>query len=149
MSEQDRDFIEQTLLAQKQQQLATEEKTIMEKEEDARSASASHQENIPVLKIDSNNLLQRKKSQTASLASPVDTERPTASPVASPTASPQIQLEIGSRVANRDPNKKSYNWHGTIIGFRDGGVDVRWQERRGMKGGEVLWHRNEDLRSLF
>ena len=81
-------------------------------------------------------------ASTASLASPLDTERLTASSTASTT------LEIGSRVANNNPNNKSYNWHGTIVGFSNGGADVRWQERLGMRGGEILWHRLSDLRLL-
>lgn len=57
-------------------------------------------------------------------------------------------LEIGSRVASKDPEKKSYNWHGTIVGFSQGGADVRWDERKGMQGGQVLWHRLSELRLL-
>ncbi len=57
-------------------------------------------------------------------------------------------LEIGSRVANNNPDKKSYNWHGTIVGFDLDGADVRWDERKGMKGGQVLWHRLSELRLL-
>lgn len=57
-------------------------------------------------------------------------------------------LEIGSRVANNDPEKKSYNWHGRIVGFSQGGADVCWEERKGMQGGQVLWHRLTELRLL-
>ena len=57
-------------------------------------------------------------------------------------------LEIGSRVASNDPEKKSYNWHGTIVGFSQGGAEVRWEERKGMQGGQVLWHRLTELRLL-
>ncbi|HHP7231788.1 MAG TPA: hypothetical protein ACFCUY_13140 [Xenococcaceae cyanobacterium] len=57
-------------------------------------------------------------------------------------------LEIGSRVASNDPEKKSYNWHGKIVGFSQGGADVCWDERKGMQGGQVLWHRLTELRPL-
>ncbi len=57
-------------------------------------------------------------------------------------------FEIGSRVANNDPEKTSYNWHGTIVGFSQGGADVCWDERKGMRGGQVLWHRLTELRLL-
>jgi KaiC/GvpD/RAD55 family RecA-like ATPase len=57
-------------------------------------------------------------------------------------------LEIGSRVASNDPEKKSYNWHGTIVGFSQGGAEVCWDERKGMQGGQVLWHRLSELRLL-
>lgn len=57
-------------------------------------------------------------------------------------------LEIGSRVANNDPDKMSYNWHGTIVGFSKDGADVSWDERKGMQGGQVLWHRLTELRLL-
>lgn len=89
-------------------------------------------------------------TQTASLASHPYTEGVTASTTASTIASTtaSTSLEIGSRVANNNPNNKSYNWHGTIVGFSNGGADVRWQERQGMKGGEILWHRLSDLRLL-
>ncbi|MDJ0901329.1 MAG: hypothetical protein QNJ55_21235 [Xenococcus sp. MO_188.B8] len=57
-------------------------------------------------------------------------------------------LEIGSRVANNDPEKKSYNWHGTIVGFSKDGAEISWDERKGMQGGQVLWHRLSELRPL-
>ena len=57
-------------------------------------------------------------------------------------------LEIGSRVANNNPEKKSYNWHGKIVGFSKDGADVCWDEREGMQGGQVLWHRLTELRLL-
>jgi predicted transcriptional regulator len=57
-------------------------------------------------------------------------------------------LEIGSRVANNDPDKMSYNWHGTIVGFSKGGAEISWDERKGMQGGQVLWHRLTELRLL-
>lgn len=57
-------------------------------------------------------------------------------------------LEIGSRVANNDPDKMSYNWHGKIVSFSKGGADVYWDERKGMQGGQVLWHRLTELRLL-
>ena len=57
-------------------------------------------------------------------------------------------LEIGSRVANNDPEKKSYNWHGTIVGFSKDGAEISWDERKGMQGGQVLWHRLTELRLL-
>jgi predicted transcriptional regulator len=57
-------------------------------------------------------------------------------------------LEIGSRVANNDPEKTSYSWHGKIVGFNQGGVEVSWDERKGMQGGQVLWHHLTELRLL-
>jgi hypothetical protein len=57
-------------------------------------------------------------------------------------------LEIGSCVANNDPDKMSYNWRGTIVGFSKGGAEVSWEERKGMQGGQVLWHRLTELRLL-
>jgi AAA domain len=57
-------------------------------------------------------------------------------------------LEVGSRVASNDPENKSYNWHGTIVGFNQGGAEVSWDERKGMQGGQVLWHRLTELRLL-
>jgi DNA-binding transcriptional ArsR family regulator/archaellum biogenesis ATPase FlaH len=66
----------------------------------------------------------------------------------STATAPTAQFQVGSRVASRDSQQVSYNWHGTIARFRNGGADVRWDERQGMKGGEVLWHRLEDLRLL-
>ena len=57
-------------------------------------------------------------------------------------------LEIGSRVANNDPEKKSYHWHGTIVGFSKDGAEISWDERKGMRGGQVLWHRLSELRPL-
>ena len=57
-------------------------------------------------------------------------------------------FEIGSRVANNNPEKKSYNWHGKIVGFSNDGADVCWDEREGMQGGQVLWHRLTELRLL-
>jgi hypothetical protein len=57
-------------------------------------------------------------------------------------------LEVGSRVASNDPDKMSYNWHGTIVGFNQDGADVSWDERKGMQGGQVLWHRLTELRLL-
>ena len=57
-------------------------------------------------------------------------------------------LEIGSRVANNNPDKMSYNWHGKIVGFDRDGANVSWDERKGMKGGQVLWHRLSELRLL-
>ncbi|NJL51916.1 MAG: AAA family ATPase [Hydrococcus sp. SU_1_0] len=57
-------------------------------------------------------------------------------------------FEIGSRVANNDPENTSYNWHGTIVGFNKGGAEVSWDERKGMQGGQVLWHRLTELRLL-
>jgi hypothetical protein len=57
-------------------------------------------------------------------------------------------LEVGSPVANNDPDKMSYNWHGTIVGFSQGGADVCWDERKGIPGGQVLWHRLTELRLL-
>ena len=93
--------------------------------------------------------------QIGSIASNLDTEGATASITGSITgsitdspASLTTRLEIGSHVASSDRQEVSYNWHGTIVRFRNGGADVRWDERQGMKGGEVLWHRLEDLRLL-
>ncbi len=57
-------------------------------------------------------------------------------------------LEVGSLVANNDPDNMSYNWHGTIVGFSQGGADVSWDERKGIQGGQVLWHRLTELRLL-
>ena len=57
-------------------------------------------------------------------------------------------LEIGSRVANNDSEKKSYHWHGTIVGFSKDGAEISWDERKGMQGGQVLWHRLSELRPL-
>jgi hypothetical protein len=57
-------------------------------------------------------------------------------------------LEVGSPVANNDPDKMSYNWHGTIVGFNKDGAEVSWDERKGMQGGQVLWHRLTELRLL-
>jgi hypothetical protein len=57
-------------------------------------------------------------------------------------------LEVGSPVANNDPDKMSYNWHGTIVGFSQGGADVCWDERKGIQGGQVLWHHLTELRLL-
>jgi hypothetical protein len=57
-------------------------------------------------------------------------------------------LEVGSPVANNDPDKMSYNWHGTIVGFNQDGAEVSWDERKGMQGGQVLWHRLTELRLL-
>ncbi len=113
----------------------------------ARSAPDTHRSPNKETAISSQN--PNEVASTASLASPLDTERLTASPTASLTASPASpSLEIGSRVANNNPNNKSYNWHGTIVGFSKAGADVRWQERRGMRGGEILWHRLSELRLL-
>ena len=102
---------------------------------------------------------------TASLASPLDVERVTASPTASPSASPASptasptvsptdQFKVGSRVANIDPTNTSYNWHGTIVRLGQSkyadvnGAEVSWDERKGMKGGQVLFHRLEELRLI-
>lgn len=57
-------------------------------------------------------------------------------------------LEVGSSVANNDPDKMSYDWHGTIVGFSQGGADVCWDERKGIQGGQVLWHPLTELRLL-
>ncbi|MDJ0902092.1 MAG: AAA family ATPase [Xenococcus sp. MO_188.B8] len=57
-------------------------------------------------------------------------------------------LEIGSRVANNNHEKKSYNWHGKIVGFDGDGAKVCWDERKGIQGGQVLWHRLTELRLL-
>lgn len=57
-------------------------------------------------------------------------------------------LKKGDKVAHKDPAQKSYNWHGVITSVKDDGSScyVRWNERRGMKGGDVLWYRLSDLR---
>ncbi len=89
------------------------------------------------------------EEQNASLASTAYQERVTASAHSSKSESfDSSTFEIGSRVANNNPDKKSYNWHGTIVGFDLDGADVRWDERKGMKGGQVLWHRLSELRLL-
>ncbi|NJO99131.1 MAG: hypothetical protein HC764_26680 [Pleurocapsa sp. CRU_1_2] len=87
-----------------------------------------------------------KEEQKASSASTVDRDRVTASGNGSLAKS--SAFEIGSSVANNNPEKKSYNWHGTIVSFSEGGADVRWDERKGMQGGQVLWHRLTELRLL-
>jgi hypothetical protein len=56
-------------------------------------------------------------------------------------------LKKGDKVAHKDPAQKSYNWHGVIASVKyDGSCYVRWDERRNMKGGDVLWYRLSDLR---
>ena len=56
-------------------------------------------------------------------------------------------LKKGDKVAHKDPAQKSYNWQGIITSVKDdGSCYVRWNERRGMKGGDVLWYRLSDLR---
>jgi hypothetical protein len=71
-----------------------------------------------------------------------------------PTASPTDQFKVGSRVAVIDPEKKSYNWHGTIVRIGKSkyadvyGADVSWDERKGMMGGPILFHRLEELRLI-
>lgn len=57
--------------------------------------------------------------------------------------------KLGNKVAHKDPAQKSYNWHGVITSVKDdGSCYVRWSERRGMKGGDVLWYRFSDLRLI-
>jgi putative DNA primase/helicase len=86
------------------------------------------------------------KKHFASLSSTVDREGVTTSTNGSRSES--LTFEIGSSVANNNPEKNSYNWHGTIVGFDGDGADVRWDERKGMKGGQVLWHNLSELRLL-
>lgn len=88
-----------------------------------------------------------KSEHFASPASTVDRERVTAS--TNDSLAESSTFEIGSPVANNNPEKKSYNWHGTIVGFNKGGADVLWDERKGVKGGQVLWHQLSELRLLL
>ena len=85
--------------------------------------------------------------ESVSAFSIASTDQPEPITVSSPN-----QLKVGSRVANIDPSKSSYNWHGTIINIGKygevHGAEVSWDERKGMKGGQVLFHRLEELRMI-
>jgi hypothetical protein len=60
----------------------------------------------------------------------------------------QSPLQVGDRVAGSDPVQLSYCWHGRITRIQGDIYYVRWKERKGMKGGEVLTHRVEQLRKI-
>ena len=152
LSLQDKDFIKSALLAEDKNNFLAAEVAPT-----ASVASVSHQEGVTASVVASveEPTASVGVEQIGSIASNLDTEGATASITGSITgsitdspASLTTQLEVGERVASNDPTEKSYNWHGTIARFRNGGADVRWDERQGMKGGEVLWHRLEDLRLL-
>ena len=45
-----------------------------------------------------------------------------------------------------------HNWHGTIVNIGEYGevygAEVSWDERQGKKGGQILFHRLEELRLI-
>lgn len=57
-------------------------------------------------------------------------------------------FKVGSKVAHVDPKRESYHWHGTITAIDGDKAKVRWDERKGMKGGQILTHRLSDLRLI-
>jgi phage/plasmid-associated DNA primase len=57
-------------------------------------------------------------------------------------------FKIGSKVAHVDPKRESYNWHGTITEINADKAKVHWEERKGLRGGQVLTHRLSDLRLI-
>jgi putative DNA primase/helicase len=57
-------------------------------------------------------------------------------------------FKIGSKVAHVDPKRESYNWHGTITEINGDKAKVRWEERLGIRGGQILTHRLSELRLI-
>ena len=57
-------------------------------------------------------------------------------------------LKVGSRVALNDPQKQGYNWHGVIVELSSITAKVHWEERKGMKGGQIVTQQLGDLRPI-
>ncbi len=97
---------------------------------------------------------EQSASPTTSAPEPAASAPETTISVEESTAQPTNQLKVGDRVANIDPTKTNYNWHGTIVRIGKSkysdvtGADVSWDERKGMKGGQILFHRLEELRLI-
>ena len=57
-------------------------------------------------------------------------------------------FNVGDRVAHVDPNNLSHNWHGTILEINELSAKVHWDERKGIRGGQVLKHKLAELRHI-
>lgn len=47
-------------------------------------------------------------------------------------------FKVGDRVAHVDPKQKSYNWHGQIVEITPPTAKVKWEERKAMRGGDIV-----------
>lgn len=57
-------------------------------------------------------------------------------------------FKVGDRVAHINPNDISHDWHGTILEINTQSAKVRWDERKRMRGGQVLRHKLAELRHI-
>lgn len=62
--------------------------------------------------------------------------------------SDRSNFKIGDRVAHANPKEKSYNWHGEIVAITPPTAKVKWEERKGMRGGEILSAELSNLRLI-
>ncbi len=98
-------------------------------------------------------------SQEATPLADTSVEVSQASVTEASSVSPSLDVEpqlpkliaVGDRVASSNPTEAAYNWHGEVIEICENLVGqkvakVRWQERKGMRGGGVLTAKVETLR---